>query len=230
VAIVCHPCFVYISMHPLERPLRFFFRHLYHGMAWTYDLVSGAVSFGRWNDWIREAAPYMRGRRILELGHGPGHLQAHLSLFQEWFVAGLDESAQMGRLAVRRVQRERGSKPRLVRALAQRLPCASAWFDTLVATFPTEYIFDPQTLGEARRVLRPGGRLVVLPVAWPRNALLALLFRLTGQSPAEAVAIASRRLAQPFRDAGFVTEVSEIGVQSGILLIVTATKPEVTDA
>jgi ubiquinone/menaquinone biosynthesis C-methylase UbiE len=144
------------------------------------------------------------------------------------FVAGLDESRQMGRLALRRLRRGGCRSPRLVRGVAQRLPFPDAYFDTLVATFPAEYIFAAETLSEARRVLKSGARLVVLPVAWPRNPLLGLLFRVTGQSPSEAVEAAKARLLQPFAVAGFEVEIADRKVESGMLLIVTATNPEVT--
>ena len=63
----------------MTRFLRFFFRHFYHEFAWTYDFVAAVVSIGRWNQWIDSALPFVQGRRVLEIGHGPGHLQEHLS-------------------------------------------------------------------------------------------------------------------------------------------------------
>jgi len=57
----------------------------------------------------------------------------------------------------------------------------------VAATFPSEYIFEPQTLAEIRRVLRPGGKLVIIPSAWITGQgwleqLAAELFRVTGQA------------------------------------------------
>jgi SAM-dependent methyltransferase len=45
---------------------------------------------------------------------------------------------------------------------AQQLPFADASFGSVVATFPAEYIVDPASLAEFRRVLKPGGQLVVV--------------------------------------------------------------------
>ena len=62
-------------MRLIARFLNFFFHHLYHGLAFAYDLVAAIVSFGQWNEWTKTIIPYIEGTLLLELGHGPGHLQ-----------------------------------------------------------------------------------------------------------------------------------------------------------
>ena len=177
--------------------------------------------------------PLIEGNRILEIGHGPGHLQRAL-LGQKQFVVGIDESAQMGRLARRNPTRYSSkSDPRheivyaqinLTRGIAQQLPFSNESFDTVVATFPTEYITDPDTLSEVKRCLSGGGRLIALPAALPKNPFLDWLFRVTHQSPSEAVDVVTSRFKEPFAKAGFRTEVKILDVKSGTLLIVIATK------
>jgi ubiquinone/menaquinone biosynthesis C-methylase UbiE len=167
-------------------------------MAWSYDVVAWLVSLGSWGAWRRTALPYLVGDRVLELGHGPGHLLGEMH--QRGFnPIGLDRSPQMGRQARRRLERIQfdGQTP-LVRALAEHLPFRDSSFDCVVATFPTEYIVDPNTLSEISRILGRDdpferghpGRLVV--VAWvrflaegPVNRLLAWLYAITGQSKPE---------------------------------------------
>lgn len=204
--------------------LRFFFRLLYHPFAFTYDLIAATVSFGRWKDWILEVLPFIEGTRILELGHGPGHLQRVL-LSRKLIAVGLDESPQMGRLAKRKT---RGSA-RLTRGLAQQLPFPDSAFDTVVSTFPSEYIFDPVTLTEAHRVLTEAGKFVILPGAvitgrgiWDR--FMAWVFRITGQTPPDLSEIIHERSKEPFAKAGFQLEVHELDVKSSIVFIMVATK------
>lgn len=207
--------------------LRVFFYLLYHPLAFAYDWVAAAVSLGRWQSWVQAVLPYLTGPRILELGHGPGHLQIDLQQ-RHFAVSGLDESAQMGRLARRRLH-SLGLSPRLVRGRAQHLPFASQFFHQVVATFPSDYILQSETLAEVRRVLVPDGQLVILPVAWitgqrPLQRLLAGLFRWTGQAPAtvnpDQIAGAVRPL---LAQAGFATQVIPIQQESSLLVVILAT-------
>ncbi len=216
--------------------LRFFFRLLYHQFAWTYDLVAALVSFNRWRDWVLSVMPFLEGSRVLEIGHGPGHLQRALRS-QGRPAVGIDASPQMGRLAKRNLrldiqnQNTYTSKAlsaytqlNLARGLAQALPFAAESFDSVVATFPTEYFVDPQTLKEVKRCLVPGGRFVVLPVALPRNRLLDWLFKTTHQRPTEALDVIRARLEKPLAALSFQTEIQALDVPSGVLVVVIAVK------
>jgi ubiquinone/menaquinone biosynthesis C-methylase UbiE len=197
--------------------MRFFFQLLYHPFAFTYDLVAWVVSFGKWKDWVLSIFPRLEGTRILELGHGPGHLQRFLR-DQGLAPAAIDESTQMGRLARRRL----GATHKLARSLAQALPYAADSFDTVVATFPSEYIFDRQTLSEVKRVLSKSGRLIVLPAAFPSNRFLKWLYQVTGESPARLDEVMKERMMRPFVLAGFAVEVEIVELKSSRLVILVA--------
>jgi len=221
--------------------LRLFFRLLYHQFAFAYDLVAAAVSFNRWKDWVVSVIPFIEGNRVLEIGHGPGHLQRIL-LSLDLMAIGIDESAQMGRRAKQNLTRRSSSfrlsqqenfpspsqpdytQIKLTRGVGQHLPFRDKSFDTVVATFPTEYITDPGTLAEVKRCLSDGGRFIVLPVAWPKNRFLDWLFKVTIQSPTEAMEVVKSRLREPFVKAGFKTEIQTVDVKSSTLLIVLAKK------
>jgi ubiquinone/menaquinone biosynthesis C-methylase UbiE len=215
-------------MQLLTRFLRIFFHLLYHSFAWAYDLVAWTVSLGRWRDWGKSVIPFIEGTRALELGHGPGHLQRilrDLSLF----AVGLDESQQMGYLAKRRLLGNGYTQTNLARGLAQSLPFPIGSFDTVISTFPSEYIFEQSTLLEARRVLTSGGRLIVLPAAWitgksTLERLMSWLFRFTGQTPSDPLEKVKQKLSQPFASAGFQVEIRQVEVKSSLVLILIGTK------
>lgn len=227
LATQAKPLFCFL-VNSLARPLRLFFCLLYHPLAWTYDLVAWVVSFGRWKDWVRSVTPFLEGTRILELGHGPGHLQRSL-LDLGLLPFGVDESPQMGRLARTNLRQHGYTQIALTRGLAQALPYANQTFDTVVSTFPSEYIFDQRTLLEAYRTLKDGGRLVILPIAWitGKNALdrfLSWLFKVTGETPSEALEIIEQRLTQPVANVGFEVEIRQVEARASLLLVVLARK------
>ena len=235
-----NPCFNFVRTVRVKTLLRFFFRLLYHQFAFTYDLVAATVSLGRWKDWVLSVLPFVQGTRILEIGHGPGHLQRAL-LERNLLAFGLDESTQMGRLAKHNLTHFLRSKIdkdnhlgyaqiKLARGISQTLPFPAESFDTIVSTFPSEYIFDPKTLAEAQRVLTPNGRLIILPGATimgrgVMDRAMALLFRVTGETPPHLAEMLQTRTKQPFAKAGFYVEFHKVEVRSSLVFILVATKP-----
>jgi ubiquinone/menaquinone biosynthesis C-methylase UbiE len=215
-------------MHLTSRFMRFFFHHFYHSLAWTYDFVAAVVSIGRWNEWTRTIIPFVQGTNILEIGPGPGHLQ-RLLLDHGLFTFGVDESAQMIRLAKHRLEKADYRTINLARGLAQALPFPGAKFDTVASTFPSEYITDPKTLSEIYHVLRDDGHFIILPAAWIvgrriMDRAAALLFEITGETPKNILEMVTERFVRPLEQAGFNVECKQVEIRSSIVLILIASK------
>ncbi len=212
----------------LNALLALFFRLLYTSFAWSYDLVAAIVSAGHWKEWVYSVLPYLQGKQILELGHGPGHLQARL-VEHGYATYGLDASRQMGKIAHRRLSGQKQSHPpRLARGLAQALPYARQSFDSVIATFPTSYIIEAASLSEVYRVLRPNGVLLILLAAQPTGTKLseratAWLFRITGEEGPDAHT--APRLENFFTQAGFNPQIQYHQTASAQLLFILARKP-----
>ncbi len=208
-------------MRLLRAGLRWFFLHFYTTLAWTYDSIAYLVSVGQWNAWVLSAQEAVTGFPVLEIGHGPGHLLVKLGPR----AVGLDSSRQMSRIAQRRLRRNRVQAP-LVRARMQEMPFQSESFGCLVSTFPAEYIFEPASIGEAWRVLRAGGSLVIVAMAEIRgrralDRLSNWLFRVTGQAgeiPPE--------WTEPFIRVGFsVTRVDVPVLRSNVVQFIGSKPP-----
>lgn len=208
------------------RALLWFFERLYSQLAWAYDGIAWLASAGRWNRWVLSVRSYIEGPRVLELGHGPGRLLAALANDYH-AVYGVDFSPQMIRLARRRLLQARLPLHH-TRARAQSLPFPSAWFDTVVSTFPAPYINDPATLQEILRVLRPGGKLLVVQGAVPQgrrpSERLARLALSLGRSDEQLEPLRARFQAA-FQQAGFDGQAHWVPVPPDQLLIFEGRRP-----
>ncbi len=214
-----------VSATLLDSFLKVFFYLLYHQFAWAYDYVAAIVSLGLWNQWVASVLPHLPGDTILELGHGPGHIQEILLELGKAAYA-IDESLQMNRMAMHTL-RSQHLQPSIANGYAQYLPFANQLFEHIVATFPTEYIFLPDTLAEIKRVMTPGGSLVLLPVAiftgsTLRVKAMRLLYRLTRQAPARLDPQTVDQIVRPIKLAGFHINTHAVPVRSSLVLIIVA--------
>jgi ubiquinone/menaquinone biosynthesis C-methylase UbiE len=216
--------------------LHFGFRLLYNELAWTYDAVSWLVSLGDWRAWQRAALPFVQGPDVLEIGHGPGHML--LALRRAGFrVVGLDVSPYMGRQAQKRLM-EAGKTVPLIQGDVMALPVKTAVFDTVLATFPTDYVVDPVTLLNVNRVLRENGRFVIVPEGHltgrgPLHHFIEWLYAITGQRAGPfAVDEADnwpdhpvwQLIVERFTAAGFRLEMEQIRLPRSIVTILIACK------
>lgn len=143
---------------------------------YLYWFASTVPFAGQWRVWQRLALPRIRGTRVLEIGCGPGKLLADM-VRAGYTCAAVDRSPQMV-AAARDELRHQGlsqSETPVSQADVQHLPFLGESFDTVVSTFPTEYIYAPASLREIARVLRPGGRLIVVLGAGLLPTRVALL-------------------------------------------------------
>jgi ubiquinone/menaquinone biosynthesis C-methylase UbiE len=167
-----------------RRVVKLGFHLLYHQFAFTYDAVAWFVSLGQWQLWGCTALKRVRGQRVLEIGHGPGHLLITLARSGHHPI-GIDLSSDMISLARKNIRRAGVNAPQ-VQCRAQALPFRAGTFDSVVSTFPTDYIADRATLREVQRVTNEQGRLIVVVGAQligraPSKVFIEWLYRITGQ-------------------------------------------------
>lgn len=142
--------------------------------AATYDLLMRPAERGRLG---RQRARLLAsvGGRVVELGAGTGANLPHYGP-QTGRLTLLEPSPAMADRLRRRVARDpRAGSIEVIEAPAEALPLASGTIDVVVATLVLCTVTDlAGSLAEIRRVLRPGGRLVLLEHVAGHGATAAL--------------------------------------------------------
>jgi ubiquinone/menaquinone biosynthesis C-methylase UbiE len=129
---------------------------------YLYRFASTVPFAGQWRSWQRLVLPRIHGVDVLELGCGLGDLLADM-LAAGYRCHAVEHSPQMVAAARDTLRRRRaGTDALVIQGSAQSLPFSDLSFDTVVSTFPSEYIYNPDTIAEVARVLRPAGRIIVI--------------------------------------------------------------------
>ena len=153
---------------------------LYTRFAGAYDIAIRVLPV--WRTWLRHALPYIEGPRVLEVSFGTGWLLTQYA--GEVEAHGVDLNHRMVAIAKRNLRRA-GLDAELRQANVEDLPYENDRFDTVVNTMAfSGYPDGARAITELHRVLRPGGRLLIIDVANPAdgnrigNALVDLWKRL----------------------------------------------------
>jgi demethylmenaquinone methyltransferase / 2-methoxy-6-polyprenyl-1,4-benzoquinol methylase len=157
---------------------------MFDRIAGVYDLMNTAMTAGlhhRWRERAADLAGLEAGDRALDVCCGTGDLALALALRvgPEGSVIGADFSEPMLELA-RRKAAERGvGQVTFEWADALELPYGDAEFEAVTVGFGVRNLADIGAgLAEMVRVLRPGGRLVILEITQPRRPPLSTFYSL----------------------------------------------------
>jgi ubiquinone/menaquinone biosynthesis C-methylase UbiE len=167
---------------------------------------------------VRQALVLAPGERVIDIGCGPGFLMTEVAadVGPTGWACGLDLSESMLALARDRCAGQPGAAwVDFRQGDAVTLPFPDASFDAAVATQVYEYVADvPRALAELHRVLRPGGRAVIVDTDWD-----SIVWHSTDPGrTARILAAWDEHLADPYlprtlrpllRQAGFVAEKPE---------------------
>ncbi len=177
-------------------------RARYDRLAPIYDQIQRGME--RWLGPLRaELWQRVKGREVLEIGVGTGNNIAHYP--SGCSLTAIDLSPRMLERARARADRL-GVAVTLREADAQTLPFADASFDTVVTTCVFCSVPDPlRGLSEVRRVLKPGGQLLMLEHVRSYRPVLGTLMQLLNPLVVRVMgANINRETIDSIRLAGFI--------------------------
>jgi demethylmenaquinone methyltransferase/2-methoxy-6-polyprenyl-1,4-benzoquinol methylase len=163
-------------------------RSMFDGIAGVYDLLNTAMTAGLHHRWRSRAADLARvgpGDRVLDVATGTGDLALELAgrvgpggeVIGSDFAEGMLERAR--EKAAARGEGQGGVRPRFEWGDALELQYPSASFDAATVGFGARNFADlARGLAEMRRVVRPGGRVVVLEITTPVRPPLSTFYAL----------------------------------------------------
>lgn len=159
-------------------------REMFGSISPRYDLLNYLLSFGQDRRWRRIAIRMLDlqpGEVLVDVACGTGDVALTAVKRQPALgaVYALDFSEPMLGLLPEKVRRSKVKVP-IVPAVADAvaLPLADGCADALTIAFGIRNVVDvPRALAEMRRVLKPGGRLMILEFAEPRGRIFGPLFR-----------------------------------------------------
>jgi demethylmenaquinone methyltransferase / 2-methoxy-6-polyprenyl-1,4-benzoquinol methylase len=159
---------------------------MFDRIAGVYDLMNTAMTAGLHHRWRARAADLARvgpGGRVLDIATGTGDLAIELArrVSPTGEVVGSDFAEGMLDRAREKAAAGDGSqvRPRFECADAMDLPYPDDCFDAATVGFGARNFENlARGLAEMVRVVRPGGRVVVLEITTPARAPLSLFYRL----------------------------------------------------
>ena len=160
-------------------------RQVFDSVASRYDLMNDLMSLGVHRIWKRQTvalAGVRRGQQVLDLASGTGDLPERFA-----GIVGADGAVVMSDINAamltqgrdRLIDKGRVGNLHFALANAERLPFASGSFDCVTIGFGLRNVTHKEwALAEMQRVLRPGGRALILEFSHPTTRALSRVYDL----------------------------------------------------
>ena len=153
---------------------------LFNRIAGSYDRLNHLLSLNIDKRWRRKAVKMLRPcEQLLDVAIGTADLA--IEVVQQGIaqhVTGIDLSTEMMRIGAEKVaKRNMLGQIEFVEGSALALPYPDGHFDAVTCAYGVRNFSDlDQGLREMQRVLKPGGKLMILEFSYPKNKIIAWFY------------------------------------------------------
>ncbi|MDO4228834.1 MAG: bifunctional demethylmenaquinone methyltransferase/2-methoxy-6-polyprenyl-1,4-benzoquinol methylase UbiE [Capnocytophaga sp.] len=147
---------------------------MFDAISGTYDGLNRVISWGsdiKWRKFVVEKVAEIQPKKVLDVATGTGDLAIALTEIKDVNVVGLDISEGMLSVGREKIQKKNlSNRIELIHGDSENLPFADNHFDAVTVAFGVRNFENLEKgLSEIYRVIRPGGRLVVLETSIPEK-------------------------------------------------------------
>lgn len=147
---------------------------MFDSISGTYDGLNRVISWGadiKWREFVVKKVAEVQPRKVLDVATGTGDLAIALTQINNVQVVGLDISEGMLSVGREKIQKKNlTDRIELVHGDSENLPFPDNHFDAVTVAFGVRNFENLEKgLSEIYRVIRPGGRLVVLETSVPER-------------------------------------------------------------
>ena len=138
----------------------------YNWMAKGYDAFM--TIFPLWKKWIKKVIPHIKGMKILEVSFGSGYLMTRYAS-NNYEICGIDYNDKMLEITENKIKKL-NITAKLCQGNVEKLPFPDDTFDTVINTMAfTGYPDGEKAMIELKRVLKRGGKLLLVDFDYPKN-------------------------------------------------------------
>jgi demethylmenaquinone methyltransferase/2-methoxy-6-polyprenyl-1,4-benzoquinol methylase len=155
---------------------------MFNNIAEKYDFLNHFLSAGtdkRWRKYVRKQLKDLKNAEILDVACGTGDLAIELAKNNPLKIIGIDIAEKMIEIGNKKIKKlGLHDKIELLKADALKIPFDNDKFDAVTCAFGVRN-FENLEIGlkEMKRVLKPGGKLIILEFSQPKSKIIKKSFK-----------------------------------------------------